>query len=75
MYIFDQRDLNLRQKRWLELLKDYDCTILYHFGKANVIADALSRKFMGYLAHIAIQKRHMVREVRNCLNEGVVILS
>ena len=71
-YIFDQRDLNLRQKRWLELLKDYDCTILYHPGKTNVIADALSRKSMGNLAHIAIQKRRMVREVRNYLNDGVV---
>ena len=43
-YIFNQRDLNLRQRRWLELLKDYDMTILYHPGKENVVADALSRK-------------------------------
>ena len=42
-YIFSQRDLNLRQRRWLELLKDYDVTILYHPGKGNVVADALSR--------------------------------
>ena len=46
-YIFQQRDLNLRQRRWLELLKDYDCSILYHPGKANVVADALSRKSAG----------------------------
>ena len=52
--------------------KDYDCTILYHPDKANVVADALNRKSMGSLAHIAIQKRHMVREMRNYLNEGVV---
>ena len=57
----------------MELLKDYDFTILYHPGKANVIADALSRKSIGSLAHIAVQKRHMVREVRNCLNAGVVL--
>ena len=43
-YLFDQKDLNMRQQRWMELLKDYDCEILYHPGKANVVADALSRK-------------------------------
>nr|GFC42149.1 reverse transcriptase [Tanacetum cinerariifolium] len=43
-YIFTQRELNMRQRRWLELLKDYDTNILYHPGKANVVADALSRK-------------------------------
>jgi hypothetical protein len=43
-YIFTQLDLNLRQRRWLELIKDYDLGINYHPGKANVIADALSRR-------------------------------
>jgi hypothetical protein len=43
-YIFTQPDLNLRQRRWLELIKDYDMSIHYHPGKANVVADALSRK-------------------------------
>ena len=42
-YIFTQKELNLRQRRWLELIKDYDCTIEYHAGKANVEPDALSR--------------------------------
>ncbi|GJU76843.1 putative reverse transcriptase domain-containing protein [Tanacetum coccineum] len=37
-------ELNMRQRRWLELLSDYDCEIRYHLGKANVVADALSRK-------------------------------
>ena len=43
-YIFTQSELNLRQRRWLELIKDYDLGIHYHPGKANVVADALSRK-------------------------------
>ncbi|GKA71443.1 putative reverse transcriptase domain-containing protein [Tanacetum coccineum] len=43
-HILNQKELNMRQCRWLELLSDYDCEIHYHLGKANVIADALSRK-------------------------------
>ncbi|GJS96641.1 putative reverse transcriptase domain-containing protein, partial [Tanacetum coccineum] len=43
-HILDQKDLNMRQRHWLELLSDYDCEIRYHPGKENVVADALSRK-------------------------------
>jgi hypothetical protein len=46
-YIFTQPDLNLHQRRWLELIKDYDLEIHYHLGKANVVADALIRKPFG----------------------------
>ena len=45
-YLLTQKDLNLRQRRWLELFKEYDCIIDYHPGKANVVADALSRKMI-----------------------------
>ncbi|GKB21619.1 putative reverse transcriptase domain-containing protein, partial [Tanacetum coccineum] len=43
-YFLEKKDLNMRQRRWLDLLKDYDCEIRYHLGKANVVADALSQK-------------------------------
>ena len=45
-YLLTQKYLNLRQRRWLELLKDYNCIIDYHLGKENVVADALSRKMI-----------------------------
>ncbi|GJV62858.1 putative reverse transcriptase domain-containing protein [Tanacetum coccineum] len=43
-YIFDQKELKMRQRRWIELLSDYECEIKYHPSKANMVADALSRK-------------------------------
>ncbi|GKC73507.1 putative reverse transcriptase domain-containing protein [Tanacetum coccineum] len=43
-YILNKKELNLRQRRWIEMLSDYDCEIQYHPGKENVVADALSRK-------------------------------
>jgi ribonuclease HI len=53
-YIFTQSELNLRQRRWLELIKDYDLSIHYHPSKANVIADALSRKH--YCNNLMVQR-------------------
>ena len=49
-YMLTQKELNLRQRRWLELFKDYDCIINYHPGKANVVADALSRKTVAVMS-------------------------
>ena len=45
-YLLTRKDLNLGQRRWLELFKDYDCIIYYHPGKANVVEDALSREMI-----------------------------
>ena len=70
-YIFQQRDMNLWQRRWLELLKDYDCDILYHPGKANVVADALSRKSSSSLAHISVEKRPLIQELHKLVDQGL----
>ena len=57
-YLPSQRELNLRQRRWMELIKDYDCMIDHHPGKSNVVADALSKKSMQTLralnAHLSL---------------------
>ncbi|KAH0633374.1 hypothetical protein KY284_036160 [Solanum tuberosum] len=62
-YVFNWRDLNLRQRRWLELLKDYDMSALYHPDKAYVVANALSRMTMGSVAHVEDEKKELVRDV------------
>ena len=72
-YIFQQRDLNLRQRRWLELLNNYDCDILYHPGKANVVADALSRKSSSSLAHISVEKRPLIQELYKLVDQGLMM--
>ena len=56
-YVFTQNDLNLHQKIWLETLKDYDISVLYHLGLANVVGDALSRVSMGSVAHVGDDKK------------------
>ena len=62
-YIFTQRDLNMRQCRWMKFLEDYDFTLHYHPGKANVVADALSRKSREALASIASREWRMLEIV------------
>ena len=62
-YIFTQRDLNMRQRRWMEFLEDYDFTLHYHHSKANVVADALSWKSWGALASIASREWRMLETV------------
>ena len=55
----------------MELLKDYDYSILYHPDKANVVADALSRKSSGSLAHISTERRALVRELYELIDQGL----
>src|SRR5262249_29405937 len=59
------------QRQWVELLKDYDCQILYHPGKANVVADALSRKLMESLYHISTQKKELIKDLNELFNMGI----
>ncbi|WMV08666.1 hypothetical protein MTR67_002051 [Solanum verrucosum] len=63
-YVFSQKELNLRHKMWLDLLKDYDMSILYHPSKANVVVDALSRLSMGSSAHIKEEKKELAKDVQ-----------
>ena len=63
-YLFDQKELNMRQRRWIKFLKDYDFEVLYHLGKANVMADALSRKTM-HVAHLMIKEMELLQSFRD----------
>ncbi|WMV24752.1 hypothetical protein MTR67_018137, partial [Solanum verrucosum] len=62
-YIFTQKELNLRQRRWLEFLKDYEMNVLYHPSKATVVADTLSRLSMGRVAHVEEERKELAKDV------------
>ena len=62
-YIFTQRDLNMRQSKWMEYLEDYDLTLHYHPGKANVVVDALNQKSRGVLDSVASCEWQMLETV------------
>ena len=64
-YLPSQRELNLRQRRWIKLIKDYDCVIDYHPGKANVVVDALSRK--------TVQTLRALNSHLSLSNDGTVV--
>ena len=66
--IFKQKELNLRQRRGPELLKDHDADILYHPRKANVVADTLSRKSMGGLTGVYPEERNWLESVWTTLD-------
>ena len=58
---YSKKKLNLRKRRWLELLKDYIISVLYHPNKANVVADALSSMNMGHVSHVEEGKKYLVK--------------
>ena len=60
-YLFDQKELNMRQRRWMKFLKDYDFELLYHPGKVNVVVDALSRKTV-HTAHLMIKEVELLEK-------------
>ncbi|WMV08783.1 hypothetical protein MTR67_002168 [Solanum verrucosum] len=69
-----KKDLNLRQWRWLELLKNYDMSALYHPGKANVVAYAPGRLSMGSIAHVEEYKKELVRDGHRLTRFGVQLV-
>ncbi|GFS37411.1 hypothetical protein Acr_00g0051850 [Actinidia rufa] len=70
-YLFTKKELNMRQRRWLELIKDYDVLIQYHLGKANVVADALSRKSTANLARLVTSQVPLLDELERAEIEVV----
>jgi len=83
-YLFDQKELNMRQRRWMEYLKDYDFELLYHPGKANVVANALSRKRM-HVSAMMVKELELIEKLRDmnlgmqlsddCIKCGVLTLT
>ncbi|GAU47013.1 hypothetical protein TSUD_403230 [Trifolium subterraneum] len=63
-YLFDQKELNMRQRRWLEFLKDYDFELSYHPGNANVVTDALSRKSL-HMSSLMAKELELIEEFRD----------
>ena len=62
-FIFTLRDLNMRQRKWMEYLEDYDFTLHYYHGKANAVADAIGQKSWRVLASVASREWQMLKTV------------
>jgi len=63
-YIFTQKELNMRQRRWLELMEDYDIDLQYHPGKVNVVPDALSKRPEANMVVLLTQQEELLKEMR-----------
>ena len=74
-YVFTQKELNLRQRICLEFLKDYDMSVHYHSGKANVVANAFSRLSIGSVAHVKEKRKELVKDFHRLARLGVRLMS
>ena len=73
--MFTQKELNLCQRRWLEFLKDYDMSVHYNPGKANVVADALNILSIGSVAHVEEERKEIMKDVHRLTRLGVRLMS
>lgn len=73
-YVSPHKELNLRQRRWLELLKDYDIRMLYLSDKANIVFDALSSLSIGSVAHVEKNRKELIKDVRKLAWLGVCLM-
>ena len=77
-YLFSQKELNMRQRRWMEYIKDYDFPIKYYLGKVNVVADALSRKLAVMASLRGVSVLHQFEELGvevQLISKGVMLAS
>ena len=72
--MFTHKELNLPQRRWFEFLKDYDISVHYHSGKAKVVANSLSRIYMGSVAHVEEERKELARDVHKFARLGVRLM-
>ena len=73
-YVFTRRELNLRQRRWLDLSKDYDMNVHYHPSKGNVVTDALSRMSKGCTTQVDDGKKELGKDVHRLARLGVRLM-
>ncbi|WMV29556.1 hypothetical protein MTR67_022941 [Solanum verrucosum] len=74
-YLFTQKELNLLHRRWLEFLKDYVINVLYHPGKANVVADVVSRLSIGCVAHVEEEMKELAKDVHRLARLRIHLMS
>ena len=70
-YVFTQEELNIRQRKCLELLMDYDMSVLYHPDKDNVVVDALSYMTMDSISHVEESNKYLVKDVHTLARSSV----